>query len=237
MTAQPVYLPKPATKRRRRVRFWRIVANLAALCAGATALYLLVLWPWMRTWGATPAEINATLPGDDIVSAPNIRTTKGVTVQAPPQAIYPWLLQIGVDRGGMYSYDGLENLFGLDVHTTDRIVPQYQNVQVGDFWRFTPKDYVLNPGPGLYVRRLIENEVVLLCFGLENKPQETCFDSWQFVLVAQSDGSTRLLLRSNMAIEQELPVKLTYFIQFIMERKMLLQIRERAEQLAQEKWQ
>jgi hypothetical protein len=48
----------------------------------------------------------------------------------------------------MYSYDWLENLFGLNVHTTDRIVPEYQNVQIGDFWRFTPKDYVLNPGPG-----------------------------------------------------------------------------------------
>lgn len=170
-----------------------------------------------------------------IVPEANIRTTKGITIQARPEAIYPWLLQIGVDRGGMYSYDWLENLFGLNVHTADRIVPEYQNVQIGDFWRFTPKDYVLNPGPGLYVRRLIENEAVLLCFGLEGKPDETCIDTWQFVLVPQAGGSTRLLLRSNMAIEQELPIKLTYFVQFIMERKMLLEIRERAEQLAEEK--
>ncbi len=164
---------------------------------------------------------------------PTFALPKGITIQAPPEAIYPWLLQIGVDRGGMYSYDWLENLFGLNVHTTDRIVPEYQNVQIGDFWRFTPKDYVLNPGPGLYVRQLIENEAVLLCFGMEGKADETCFDTWQFVLLPQADGSTRLLLRSNMAIEQELPIKLTYFIQFMMERKMLLQIRVRAERLAQ----
>jgi hypothetical protein len=216
MTTQPVFM---ITKSRPRShRFWRILAIILGIWAGGTAVYLLFLWPWMRTWGATDVEINATL-----------RSTKGITIQAAPEAIYPWLLQIGVDRGGMYSYDWLENLFGLNVHTTDRIVPEYQNVQVGDFWRFTPKDYVLNPGPGLYVRQLIENEAVLLCFGMEGKPDEPCIDTWQLVLVPQTDGSTRLLLRSNMAMEQELPIKLTYFIQFIMERKMLLTLRDKVE--------
>lgn len=129
----------------------------------------------------------------------------------------------------MYSYDWLENLLGLNVHSADRILPEYQNVQIGDFWRFTPQDYVLNPGPGLYVRQLIDNEAVLLCFGLEGKPDDPCFDTWQFVLTPQADGSTRLLLRSNMAMLQTLPIKLTYFIQFIMERKMLLTLRERAQ--------
>jgi hypothetical protein len=113
-------------------------------------------------------------------------------------------------------------------------MPAYQDVQVGDFWRFTPKDYVLNPGPGLYVRRLVENEAVILCFGMEGKPEESCVDSWQFVLVPREDGTTRLLLRSNMAIKPELPIKLTYYIQFIMERKMLLTLRERAEQISSE---
>ncbi len=231
MTTQPVLMPTTAAKKRRHGRFWRILSAIAAIWAGGTAVYLLFLWPWMRTWGATKAELNATLPGDDIVPNANIRSTKGITIQAPPEAIYPWLLQIGVDRGGMYSYDWLENLFGLNVHTTDRLVPEYQNVQIGDFWRFTPKDYVLNPGPGLYVQKLVENEAVLLCFGLEGKPGETCIDTWQFVLVPQADGSTRLLLRSNMAMESELPIKLTYFVQFIMERKMLLTLRNRAEGL------
>lgn len=229
MSSQPLSATKNTTAKRRHGRFWRILLLVTGVWAVGTAIYLLILWPWMRAWGATKAEISATLPGDDIVPAANIQTTKGITIQAPPEEIYPWLLQIGVDRGGMYSYDWLENLFGLQVHTADRIVPAYQNAQVGDFWRFTPKDYVLNPGPGLYVRQLIENEAVLLCFGLEGKPDETCFDTWQFVLVPQADGTTRLLLRSNMAIEAELPIKLTYFAQFIMERKMLLTLRERAE--------
>lgn len=183
----------------------------------------------MQSWGATPTEINAELPGDDLVPNANLRSTKGITVQAAPAEIYPWLLQIGVDRGGMYSYDWLENLFGLNVHTTDRIEPAYQAVQIGDFWRFTPKEYILNPGPGLYVKELRQNEAVLLCFGLETKADEACFDTWQFVLHPQADGSTRLLLRSNIKMEATLPIKLTYFIQFIMERKMLLTLKDRAE--------
>lgn len=229
MTSQPVLMTTSQTQKRQPGRFWRILAVILTIWTGATAIYLLLLWPWMRTWGATEAEIAASLPGDDIVPAANLRTTKGITIQAPPEAIYPWLLQIGVDRGGMYSYDWLENLFGLNVHSADRILPEYQSVQIGDFWRFTPQDYVLNPGPGLYVRQLMANEAVLLCFGLEDKPDDPCFDTWQFVLTSQADGSTRLLLRSNMAMPQTLPIKLTYFMQFIMERKMLLTLRARVQ--------
>jgi hypothetical protein len=230
MTTQPVLLSTtPAQKRWWYSRFWRVFAYMVAAWAAVTAVYLLLLWPWMQTWGATMAETRATLPGDDIVPDANLRSTKGITIQAPPAAIYPWLLQLGIDRGGMYSYDWLENLFGLNVHTTDRIVPEYQNVQVGDFWRFTPQDYILNPGPGLYVRQLVENEALLLCFGMEGQAEEPCIDTWQLVLVPQADGSTRLLLRSNMAMKPELPIKLTYFVQFLMERKMLLTLRSRAE--------
>ncbi len=221
-------------KQRRNARFWRILAIILGVWAGITAVYLLILWPWMRTWGATNTEMNAALAGDEIVPQANIRSTKAINIQAPPEAIYPWLLQIGVDRGGMYSYEWLENLFGLNVHTTDQIVPAYQNVQTGDFWRFTPEDFVLNPGPGLYVQQLVENEAVLLCFGMEDKAEEPCIDTWQFVLQPQADGSTRLLLRSNMQMKPVLPIKLTYFAQFIMERKMLLTLRSRAEQAIHE---
>lgn len=229
MSTHALSLPLVAQSKSRHL--WRWLLGLALVLTVGILANFYLLWPWMSGWGATKEEREKALPGDDLVPTANMRTTKGLTVQAIPAAIYPWLLQIGVDRGGMYSYDWLENLFGLNVHTVDQIVPEYQNVQVGDFWRFTPKDYILNPGPGLYVRELQPDQAVLLCFGLESKPEETCFDTWQFVLEPQADGSTRLLLRSQMAIEQELPIKLTYFFQFIMERKMLLEIRERAERM------
>lgn len=230
MTVEAIPLTAEARVGFRRNWRWLLVVVVALVLSTLGNLFL--LWPWMSGWGATKGEREKFLPGDELVPVANMQTTKGITIEAGPDAIYPWLLQIGVDRGGMYSYDRLENLFGLNVHTVDEIVPAYQAVQVGDFWRFTPKDYVLNPGPGLYVRELQPNRAVLLCFGLESKPEEACFDTWQFVLGPQDDGSTRLLLRSRMAIPQEVPIKLTYFVQFIMERKMLLEIRARAEGVA-----
>lgn len=211
---------------------WRGVLGTFVTAAAGAAAYLTMLWPWMSRWGATPEECQKPLPGDEMVPQATIQTTKGITIKAGPEAIYPWLLQLGVDRGGMYSYDWLENLFGLKVRSVNQIVPEYQNVQVGDFWRFTPKEFKLNPGPGLYVRELQPNRAVLLSFGMENKVEEAVFDTWQFVLEPQNDSTTRLLLRSRMNIQPELLIKLTYFIQFIMERKMLLEIRERAEKFA-----
>lgn len=212
-------------------RLWVWVLSLTLVLVMGAMVNLLVLWPWMSGWGATRAEREKRLPGDDLAPAASLQTTKALTIRARPEAIYPWLLQLGVDRGGMYSYDWLENLFGLNVHTVDRIVPEYQEAAVGDFWRFTPRDYVLYPGPGLYVRELQHNKAVLLCFGLEDRPEETCMMTWQFVLEPQAEGTTRLLLRSRTSIEQTLPIKLTYFVQFIMDRKMLLGIRERAESM------
>jgi hypothetical protein len=228
MSTEAISLPTTTTPVRPRRFWWWLLGLLIAAVLGILA-NLFLFWPWMSTWGATREERQSALPGDDLVPNANIQTTKGLTIEAAPEDIYPWLLQLGVDRGGMYSYDWLENLVGLNVHTVDAIVPEYQNVQVGDFWRFTPEDYVLNPGPGLFVKELRPDAAVLLCFGMENKPDDACIDTWQFVLEPQTDGRTRLLLRSRMAMEQEMPVKLTYFIQFIMERKMLLEIRERAE--------
>lgn len=228
MTTHAVSLSSDESQRRPH-RFLQAMLSVLVGLAVTTTIYLLVFWPWMSTWGATSAELEKSLPGDNLVPDATMQTTKGLTVNARPEEIYPWLLQIGVDRGGMYSYDWLENLFGLNVHTVDTIVPEYQNAQVGDFWRFTPQDYVLNPGPGLWVKELQTDAAVLLCFGIEDKPDEACIDTWQFVLEPQADGTTRLLLRSRMAMESELPIKLTYFVQFIMERKMLLGIRELAE--------
>lgn len=212
-------------------RLWRWLPGLIVVLAMGAAMNLYLLWPWMRSWGATKEEFEKRLPGDELVGSASLQTTKALTINAAPAQIYPWLLQLGVDRGGMYSYDWLENLFGLKVHSVKEIVPAYQEVAIGDFWRFTPKDYVMSPGPGLYVRELQPDRAVLLCFGMENKPEDPCVDTWQFVLEEQRDGSTRLLLRSRMAFEQTLPIKMTYFVQFLMERKMLLEIRERAESM------
>src|SRR5215831_2205624 len=83
-------------------------------------------------WGATPAEVSATMPGDELVPKPKITSTRAITIDAPPRDVWPWLVQIGQGRGGFYSYDALENLVRCDIHSADRIIPQLQQLDPGD---------------------------------------------------------------------------------------------------------
>ncbi len=196
------------------------------------AVYFLAVVPWMYTWGATADEVRAALPGDDLVPNPVSQTTQAVTIHAAPVQIYPWLMQIGVDRGGMYSYDWLENLMGLNVHTIDRIVPELQNVKPGDFWRFTPKDYFIKDGPGVFVIRLEPERAMVGCFGSPSAPPPPCTGTWQLVLQSQGDGTTRLILRTRTdAASPMTGIFGAIFdpITFVMGRGMLLGFRDRVE--------
>ncbi len=206
------------------------IAAIALLVLGFS--YFVFVVPWMYTWGATAEEVRATLPGDDLVPNPVTQTTQAVTIRANPEQIYPWLMQIGVDRGGMYSYDWLENLMGLNVHTIDRIVPELQNVQPGDFWRFTPKDYFIKDGPGVFVMRLEANRAMIGCFGSPSAPIPPCTGTWQLVLQPQANGTTRLVLRTRTdAASPMTGVFGAIFdpITFVMGRGMLLGFRDRVE--------
>jgi hypothetical protein len=194
-------------------------------------VFTLVL-PWSERWGATAGELTTALLGDELVPAPALQITRAITIHASPQQVYPWLLQLGVDRGGMYSYDWLENLVGLKVHSTSRINPAWQDLAVGDFIRLTPPDYFVSPGPGLYVVSMDAGRSLIGCFGMENEQPDPCTTTWQFVLQPQADGSTRLVLRGRSTLQTGLAGQVGRFfnlIPFIMERQMLLGIRARAE--------
>lgn len=198
-------------------------------------VYFLFIWPWISHWGASNEEVQQTFPGDDLIPNPAVVTTKAITIQARPQAIWPWLVQLGVDRGGMYSYLWVENwLLRLQVKNSDEIRPEWQTLQVGDFIRFTPKDFALNPGPGLYIVAIEPNHALVGCFGMEGRPVD-CNQSgtWQFLLTPQRDNTTRLLLRSAGAPSAFASVggKFAHAFVFYMERKMLLGIKQRAEML------
>src|SRR5262245_16975700 len=106
----------------------------AALAAATTAAaaYPLLLRRWCLTWGASAEEVGRELPGDDLLPVPDIVCTRAVTVDAPPSAIWPWLVQMGSGRGGAYTYDWIENLFGLGMHSADEILPEFQNLRLGD---------------------------------------------------------------------------------------------------------
>ena len=110
-----------------------ILLALGALVLVAGVLYVVVARPLINQWGATDQEHQATWPGDHLVGQPGYVWTSAITIQAPAAQVWPWLVQLGQGRGGLYSYDWLENLVGCDVHSTDRILPEFQTpLQVGD---------------------------------------------------------------------------------------------------------
>jgi hypothetical protein len=117
----------------RRLRFSLPVPRLClALAATALLLYLVVVHPWIMTWGATEAEQQVALPGDAFNPNPAIAYTRAVTIAAPADQVWTWLLQIGQDRSGFYSYDWLENLVGAGMPRVHEVRPEWQHRDVGD---------------------------------------------------------------------------------------------------------
>ena len=127
------------------------VAALAA--AAAAACYVLAVRPRLLRWGASTQESAGPLPGDELVRTPRMQSTRAVTINAPAADVWPWLVQLGAGRGGMYSYDALENAAGLGMRSADRILPEYQRLDVGDV-------IPLGPDVGIPVRRLETGSVL-----------------------------------------------------------------------------
>jgi hypothetical protein len=102
-----------------------------ATAIGAAAACLLFARPRQLRWGASSQERDASLPGDDLIVTPGLTATRAITVHAPASQVWPWIAQLGQGRGGFYSYDFLENLAGCDIHSADRIIPEWQDVKIG----------------------------------------------------------------------------------------------------------
>jgi hypothetical protein len=204
----------------------RVVGG-AVLVAGTAALsYPLVLRRRCLTWGARPEEVARELPGDELLATPDIVSTRAVTIGAPPGAVWPWLIQMGSGRGGAYTYDWIENLFGLGMHSADKVLQQFQDVKVGDEFRLAPNR------PKLRVEILEPQQVFTVRFEDGNWV-------WIFALFRE-DGTTRLLSRNRIATPKASALTRLFSLlvmepgSLVMERKMLLGIRERAERLARE---
>ena len=118
----------PSNQGQRKRRLPKIVAGL--MVAGA---YWFPVRRWFGRWGYTPEELARVMPGDALIPNPTEMSMMAVTVNAPPEDIWPWLVQIGYQRGGLYSYDWLDRLFGfLDRPSATRILPEFQQLAVGD---------------------------------------------------------------------------------------------------------
>ena len=177
-------------------------------------------------WGATAAEADGRLQGDEFLSVADLQSTRAITIEAPADAVWPWLAQMGQGRGGLYSYDFLENLAGLDIHSADRIHPEWQDIKVGDRFHLAPAASAdLEVG-------LVEPGTALVLRVPPGSPPGPFDFSWAFVLKPQPDGTTRLLVRERYAYRRwwaRCLVEAVEVASFIMSRRMLHGIKSRAE--------
>jgi hypothetical protein len=202
-------------------RFFKSIGVLAGL--GILALVVLfALLPWMDRWGASDAEVSASLTGDELVASPRISYTRAVSIHAAPEEIYPWIVQLGAERGGMYSYAWFEtNILRCELINADRIHPEWQDLKVGDAVKMCPG----SSGPPPYEVAMLESNRAMI---LGHRENGNWIELWQFILIPQADDSTRLILRSRSAAQG-------WFWdvirpgEFIMARGMLLGIKERSE--------
>jgi len=203
----------------------RYVVGLSVTAAAAAAYFLGARRRQLR-WSATDKESEGSLSGDDLIENADITATRAITIRASADQVWPWIAQLGQGRGGFYSYDFLENLVGCDIHSADRIVPEWQDVEVGDEVRFAP-------GVGLAVASLEQGRSLVLRGGVPIGNTPAPYDStWAFVLRDEPNETTRLLVRERYAYTRpwaRLIVEPTEVLSFVMSQKMLRGIKDRAE--------
>lgn len=211
----------------------------SGILIGTAGLGAVVAWrrcvtPWQERWGATDDEVTMALPGDELVAEPAQQVTRAIAIEAPPEDVWPWIVQIGADRGGFYSYERLENLFGLDIHNADRIVPEWQHRDVGDLVHADGKG-----SGGWYVMQVVPGEALVLLVGDVRAGRPLRRDEglkweflWTFSVRPAHGGMSRLIIRERTGFGSSatrLLMSPIGFVSFVMTRKMLREIKVRAE--------
>jgi hypothetical protein len=172
------------------------------------------------SWGATHAEAAGPLPGDDLLLAADGVSTRAIDIDAPPADVWPWLAQMGPSpRGGAYTYDWIENLLGLDMHSVDRVLPEFQDPQVGE---------TIELGSNRMRLELVEPRQALAWRSEDGNW------AWTFVLLDRG-GSTRLISRNRFRLPS-LATRIAMLPMepgsLVMERRMLREIKRLSERLA-----
>ena len=187
-------------------------------------LYWFPIRRWMNQWGATPSDLARVMAGDSLLAEPTYSGTTAITVDARPEHIWPWLVQIGYQRGGLYSYDWLDRLFGyLDRPSATSILPDFQHLAVGD-------TIPLGRGPSWPVAVVDPNRALVL----DMRNMGGLDWVWQFGLYTVDENRTQLVSRSCVRTRSAWARLATYAIEpagFLMTRRMLLGLKQRAEAL------
>jgi hypothetical protein len=189
-----------------------------------------------RRWGATAEEASGPMPGDELVPTPKWSYTYGITIHAPREGVWPWLAQIGQGRGGFYSYQTLENMFGCRIRNVDHIVPDLQAIEPGDTIRLHPS------APPLAVA-IVDPPTSLVLHGDPSSQEQpggggSAVSTWQFQLNEAPGGTTRLLSRGRSDYGPGAANRLFFGpfpmepVLFVMSRKMMQGIKHLAEAAA-----
>jgi len=187
----------------------------AALLLAFVTLFYWVYRPWQLTWGATSEEISRGMPGDEIVEKPSFNATRGVTVNAPPEHIWPWIVQIGYKKAGFYSWDVLDN---DGVASAERIIAEYQQLKLGDA-------VPLSRDSSATVAGLERPKELVLVF-----PPDTPA-TWAWALYPIDSTRTRLVTRLRVRPGSMRAQFMLDAFEIVMMRKHLLGIKRRAERL------
>jgi hypothetical protein len=219
--------------------FLGIISGLVNVSA-LLLIYIFRIRPWHLRWGATDEEVSPAFPGDALVPNPKIKATHAITINAPASDVWPWLAQLGWGRGGFYSYTFVENRMGYGFHNADNILPQYQNLKAGDRIPFAPADSqvvslpaaIVEPGRTLVIHG--DTRTGDPALQIMVKPSDYVNTSWGLYLDERSDGTTRLVERLRTDYNSTLRNALFYHVflepgSFLMARKMLLNVKQRAE--------
>lgn len=205
------------------------MANKAIPFLAATAL-LYGARRYFGNWGTTKGESEGPLPGDELVRPPVLQATEAVWIDASVEEVWPWLVQMGQDRGGLYSYEKLENAFGLGYHNADRIHPEWQQLEVGEAVRLVPEGWFgIADGVELTVAQISAPESIVLRAERSRLPWDIV---WSFHLCAHGKDRCRLLIRSRLALRHPGEVALAEVAgpaRAIITRGMLMGIKRRVE--------
>jgi hypothetical protein len=216
------------------LRWSRRLLALGLVFAGLGVAFLLAIQPWYARWGATDDEVTMALPGDGIVTNPTSQDTRAITIDRPIERVWPWLAQLGQDRGGFYSFDLLENVVGCQMPVDDVLRPDRQSWAVGDrLWMYPPEKA---GGIGFAVLREYDPGRAL-AFGthVPGAPPSLDTGSWTFALRKIDPWTTRLIVRSKGEASpawwgRAFDRAIFSPAHFVMERRTMIGLKEIAEQ-------
>lgn len=199
----------------------KVLVRASIACLVFSVLFASIVWfiyrPWALTWGSTDEEIARLMPGDEVLEQPTFNATRAVTIEATPEEIWPWLVQIGYRRAGFYSYDRLDN---DGIPSAERILPEYQTLKVGDL-------IPLTKAANVRVTELEPPRIMVLIFEVEGTWSNA---TWVWGLYPEDASHTRLVTRLRADAKGLRSRVFLDLGEIIMMRKCMLGIKRRAEQ-------